>query len=289
MRKETTRKRVMLNVKKFSRGDLRIEDAGPTAYVLSSVAHYGVRALLPKRIHRDAAQVHDEYNHERFEYWKQNLTADDYIFGDNELERWVVIDHKLVRGTIRDVRERLLPRLRDRVATYSKPGDLVVEFGAGTGRNLAYLARELPDRRFLGFELTPKSVEDAREILGKFGIPVQMKVQDVTVPSDLQERAAVAYSVQALEQLPDTLSKKAIEQMSKLARNAIVCIEPIRELYPMSIRGIASRLRQYRADYLSKLPHYANELGLHVKKLERIGNSEHPLNEVSEMLVELGG
>ena len=273
--------------KRLKQGDLRIEDRGAAVYLWSSFAHYAVRALVPGKIRRDSKQVHDEYNHERFEYWKPQMSADEYIFGDSALERWIVLDGELVRGTVRDVRERVLPLLKERVEKYSKPGDLIVEFGAGTGRNLAYLARALPDRRYLGLELTPKSVEDARKTLAGFGLAVEMRVADMTKPPEPRVEAAVAYSIQALEQLPAGLSRLAIEQMSKAAKNAIVCIEPIRELYPTNLRGLTSRLRQRRADYLAGLPGHAADLGLNVVTKKRLGVAEQPFNEVCELLVEL--
>ena len=278
----------MVSLKRLTRADLRIEDRGATAFVLSCFAHYALRALLLRRTRRDVVHVHKEYNQgERHEYWKPSLTPDEYIFDNGELERWILLDYQLVRGTLRQVRERLLPRLKQRVAHYSKPGDLIVEFGAGTGRNLAYLARELPDRRYLGLELTPRSVEDARSMLSAAGVDVEMRIGDMTNPPKLDERAAVTFSVQALEQLPGAVSREALKQMAAYAQNAVVCIEPIRELYPRDVRGLTSRLRQYRADYLVGLPQHAKDLGLNVVKLERIGLAENPLNEVCELLVEL--
>jgi len=269
------------------RGDLRVEDRGPTAFVWSSFAHYALRAVLLKPVHRDDQYVHHEYGRgERHEYWKASLSPDEYIFDDDRRQRWILLDDKLVRGTLRAVRERLLPILAERVRRYSQPGDLVVEFGAGTGRNLAYLARELPDRRYLGLELTPRSVEDAQRMLKMCGVEVEMRVADMTSALELPARGAIAYSIQALEQLPGDRSRAALENMAKWARNAIVCIEPIRELYPKSIRGWTSRLRQYRADYLVGLPNHAKALGLNVVKLERIGLAENPLNEVCELLIE---
>ncbi|HEY1813784.1 MAG TPA: class I SAM-dependent methyltransferase [Kofleriaceae bacterium] len=274
-------------MKQLIRGNLRIEDRGPAAYVWSSLAHYGLRALLPKRS-RDTTVVMNEYNHERDEYWKpqHQLSVDDYVWGDRERERWILLDHELGRGTLRQVRERLLPRLKQRVEQYSAPGDLVVEFGAGTGRNLAYLSLELPDRKYLGLELTPRSVDDAHAMLRRFGLPVEMRVADVTAALDVP-RAAVAYSVQALEQLPSTVSRAALANMAKIASRAIICFEPIRELFPKNMRGFAARLRQYRADYLSGLPQHARELGLDVVTAKLAGFAEHPLNELSELVIEL--
>ncbi len=268
------------------RGDLRIDNRGPTAFVWSSFVHYGVRALLRRPVKRDRQFVTEEYNHARDEYWKRSLSFDDFVYGNASIPDWTLIDHKPKRAPQAEVRRRLLPRLRERIASYSKPGELVVEFGAGTGRNLAYLARELPNRKYLGLELTPRSVEDAREQLAALDSPVEMRVADVTQPTGVI--GAVAYSVLALEQMPNTISREALRQMAATAATAVICFEPIRELYPISIRGLTSRLRQYRADYLKNLPQHARELGLNIAVLERSGLGNSALNEMCELVIENG-
>src|SRR6185503_15130709 len=113
----------MVSLKRLRRRDLRITDRGPTAFVLSSLAHYGLRALLLPRVRRDTAFVTNEYNHDhRDEYWKPALSLDDFIYGNAEEQGWVLIDDQLKYATLHDVRTQFLPRLRDRVARYSKPG-----------------------------------------------------------------------------------------------------------------------------------------------------------------------
>jgi SAM-dependent methyltransferase len=277
----------MVDLKRIARGDLRILDRGPTLYVWSSFAHYGVRALLMPRVRRDKEFVTNEYNNDRDEYWKPTLSEDEFIYGDAQTPIWVLIDDKLSRATLRDVRTHVLPRLRDRIASYSKAGDLIVEFGAGTGRNLAYLARALPDRRYLGLELTPRTVEEAKRTLAAYNLSVEMQIADVTQPIQLETKAAVAFSVLALEQLPGTLSRDALKQMAASANNAIICLEPIRELFPRSVRGLASRFRQYRVDYLKGLPGHARELGLRVVVEQRTGLAHNPMNETCELVIEL--
>jgi SAM-dependent methyltransferase len=274
-------------IKRFFRGDLRIENGGSMTYLVSSFAHYGLRALIPGRLRRDATVVYNEYNHERYEYWRSELSFDDYVFGDSEHERWIVLDDMLVRGTFHAVRSRVLPRLAEAVTRYSRPGDLVIEFGAGTGRNLAYLARVLPDRRYLGLELTPRTVEDARVIMARFGLPIEMRVADITKPVTLDRPAAISYSYHAIEQLPDTTSRLALEQMAACTTSAVVCFEPIRELYPRSLRGLTARLRHGRADYCSGLIEHAKALQLNVSQCQRLGLSENPWNETSELVIEL--
>ncbi len=280
----------MVNLKRLRSGDLRIDELGPTVYLLSAFAHYGIRALLRPPVKRDTAFVTNEYNHDhRDEYWKPALSVDDFIYGNAVDQVWVLIDNQLMRGTVHDVRKHLLPRLCDRVAKYSKPGDLVVEYGAGTGRNLAYLARALPDRKYLGLELTPRSVEDARKTMKQFDLPVEMEVADVTQPFAFKTRPAVGYSVLALEQMPNTVSRDAIKQMSSAATSAVICFEPIRELYGYTLRGITSRLRQYRADYLGGLPKHARDLGLRIVVEQLSGLAHNPLNEMCELIIETQG
>lgn len=280
----------MVSFKRLRRGDLRIDELGPTVYLLSAFAHYGVRALLRPPVKRDTEFVTAEYNHDqRDEYWKPELSADDFIYGNARDVGWVLIDNQVERRTERAVREHLLPRLRDRVARYSKPGDLVVEYGAGTGRNLAYLSRALPDRKYLGLELTPRSVENGRRLMSEHGLAVEMQVADVTKPYAFATPPAVGYSVLALEQMPGSVSRSAIEQMAAAATRAVICFEPIRELYGYSLRGITSRLRQYRADYLGGLPKHARELGLKIVVEELSGLAHNPLNEMCELIIETGG
>jgi len=276
----------MVDLKRLRRGDLRIEDHGRAAYVWSAFAHYGLRALLGRRVRRDAAFVTDEYNNVRDEYWKPSTSLDDLIFGDDEHPTWILVDDQLTRGTLRDARMKLLPRLKDRIAANSKPGDLVVEFGAGTARNLAFLARELPDRRYIGLELTPRTVASAQQLLRDHDLPVEMRVADMTKAVGLEGQAAVAYSVLALEQLPHTSSRDALQQMAATATRAVICFEPIRELFPYSVRGLASRFRQYGADYLAGLPGHARSLGLKIAVEQRTGIAQNALNEICELVIE---
>ena len=129
-------------------------------------------------------------------------------------------------------------------------------------------------------------MDDARKQLAALNLPVEMRVADVTHPLDLDKQAAVAFSVLALEQLPGTLSRDALAQMAATASKAIICLEPIRELFPYSIRGLTARLRQYRADYLSGLPAHARSLGLRVVVQERTKLAHNPLNEIGELVIE---
>jgi SAM-dependent methyltransferase len=271
---------------RLRRADFRIENRGPTVFLLSSLAHYGVRALVPRGITRDANHVLTEYNHGRQELWKTDLSLAEYVFGDNRTRQWILKDDRVQQGTERDVREPLLSRLVDHVRRNSDVGDTIIEFGAGTARNLAHLARTLPDRKYLGVELTPNTVDEARSLLARFGLPVELMVGDITSVT-LDCTAAVSYSFHALEQLPGARSRDALARMAAVTTRSILCLEPIRELYEMSLRGIASRLRQARADYLQNLRDHAIELGLDVASARRLGMGRNPLNETCELTIRM--
>ena len=51
-----------------------------------------------------------------------------------------------------------------------KPGNKVLDVGAGTGALTLLLARNLPEVSFLGVDLTPSMVTDATEQASKLGI-----------------------------------------------------------------------------------------------------------------------
>jgi hypothetical protein len=108
----------------------------------------------------------------------------------------------------------------------------------------------------------------------------------VTQPIDLGVRASVAFSMLAIEQMPGALSKQAIDQMIRTGARSLVCFEPLRELYPRSLRGLVARLRHYRASYLTGLTKYVRTLNLNIVVERRTGLAYNPFNEICELVLE---
>lgn len=269
--------------------DLRVIDRGPLAYTWSSLAHYGLRAALSRRVDRNASQVSAEYDGQaRSDLWKPDLSLQELIFGDDQQEKWISVDGKLQRGTTRECRRYLLNRLETRILELLPEGrGTVVEFGCGTGRNLFYLAEAMPELTLIGIELTPKTVEYARGVAKENGLDVMFLLGDMTAPPTLDTEVDVAYSVHALEQLPRTFDR-AVNAMRGMARRGLVFFEPVHELFPKNALGLAGRFRIYNADYLNGLHRYLSRSNANIVDAHPMSMAGHPLNPTIEILVRTG-
>lgn len=269
--------------------NLRVEHRGPFLYGVSSFAHYGLRAALRKRVQRDVAQVMNEYDHEsRTEHWKAETGVEDLILGDDRTEKWIIKDSKAVRGTVREAREYLLDRLAARIEDLLPEGrGTVVEFGCGTGRNLLYLARRFPNLHLIGIEITPKTVERARRTAEKHGLRVTFLEGDMTSPPEIEGAVDVVYSVHALEQLPRDFGR-AVDSMLDLAQRGVVFFEPVHELFPRTLLGMAGRFRIYNADYLNGLLTYLKQGGARIVDAKAMTTAGYPLNHTTEVVVRTG-
>lgn len=261
--------------------DLRLKQFGPGVYTVSNLVHYLARSGFPARS-RDQRVVLDEYNGARPELWKEELTYEELVFGSQQ-KTYVLLDDVVQIGTAYQVRQRLVDLLIAAVGKLCESKSTIVEFGSGTGRNIFALAKALPACHFMGFELTPQSVQYSKDRAQEWGIEnVEFRVGDMTADLDIPKQTDVIFSVHALEQLPGQSVRAAISQMIGKANRGVVLHEPIRELYPQNVRGWASRLRMKRADYVSgileeiTIPHTAKRLGI----------GHNPFNETCEVIVQ---
>jgi SAM-dependent methyltransferase len=273
-------------MERLKAGDLRVENRGALLFTASSFMHYGLRAMLGKRVQRDVSQVMEEYDREtRREHWKPDIDVDDLILGDDRSERWILRHSKLDRGTTRDARRYLLERLATNIAELLPDGSgTVVEFGCGTGRNLFYLAQRFPRLDLIGVELTPKTVEGARAVARDNGWEITFLVGDMTSPPEISREADVVYSVHALEQLPRSF-RLAVDAMLSLASRGLVFLEPVHELFPPTMLGLAGRFRIYNADYLNGLLGYLKEKDANIVKAHALATAGYPLNRTTEIVV----
>jgi trans-aconitate methyltransferase len=167
-----------------------------------------------------------------------------------------VIDGKLTLGqeAEREVRSRILVRLRQVVERYDAHS--VMEIGSGTGRNLIYLKAQLPDLAIVGLELSPASVQTARDAAQRFGMDGTFAVQDMTAD---WKRAPVdlCFSIHAIEQIPAGAAA-VVERMRQHSRRAVVVWEPLPDLLSgMPRRAVEQRIRaldRLRAGAFDELP-----------------------------------
>jgi SAM-dependent methyltransferase len=266
--------------------DLRVLDRGALAYTLSNTLHYGLRVVLGQQIRRDQSYVRDEYDvSKRSEHWRDSFSFDDLVYSDDVTEKWILKDEKLVVGTDRDVRVHLLDRLRSRIQELLPDGNgRVVEFGCGTGRNLFFLAKTFPNLELVGLELDAGSAEHARAVAQREKLDNITFIQgDMTADLGNIGKADVAYSVHALEQLPKDFVK-AVDNMVRIARKGIVLFEPVHELFPRTLRGLAARFRVRNANYLDGLLTYLrNKPEVELRFAEAMRTVGNPLNQTSEI------
>jgi SAM-dependent methyltransferase len=269
--------------------DLRVLDRGGFAYTVSNALHYGLRAALRRQVTRDVKFVEEEYHvSKRGEHWRPQLSLDDLIYSDDTTQKWILKDGKLVVATDRVAREYLLARLSERIREFLPDGrGKVVEFGCGTGRNLFYLARTFPNLELAGLDLSESSIEHARQIAKQEGLNVKFEAADVTVDCSRFGQADVVFSVHALEQIPH-LFTRAMENMAAMAKRGIILFEPVHELFPRSLRGLAARFRLRNANYLDGLLQHVEaspKLSVaHAAAMPTVGN---PLNQTCELVVKV--
>lgn len=206
------------------------------------------------RYRRTPDAVRDEYEPQRAEFLERFRNSawslDEYIMheaGDQLDRRYFfanVIDGELVQGGEEQVRQRLLDRLGAAVEMYEASS--VIEVGSGTGRNLFFLKNRLPYLSITGLELSPTSVEAAREAAIRYGLDARFEICDITKPWPV-DAADVVFSVHAVEQIPN--SEPAIQAMIRHARKGVVLYEPLPDLWS-GLPGFAGRLR---ASYLDRI------------------------------------
>lgn len=269
-----------------------------THFLLNSLAfHSAYLVTRPFRSGlRSAATVQKNYDAERSKQMSQleNLSWDEYVFFSKSLNDFIVLDDKMIWGALRTARCRLLDRLVETVRTRVKPGQTVVEFGSGDGRNLLYLRTLFPDIHFVGLELSPSSVQLSTLAAQKFQVTgVEFYQADASKPLSVElggRDVGLVYSSFALEQMP-RIFEDAILNMFGLSPSSIVLFEPVPEVWPHNLRGLVARLRVKAIDRLQNLPRIVQRLTrehpeFHLVKIERSGLAINPHTEMCEVVIE---
>jgi hypothetical protein len=272
-----------------------------SAFVCRALAYYGPRAIR-RRVQsvfnpgaatwRNAATVQAAYDAERAYTLERTATLDfdELVYGSADrfdavpVSDFVLLDDRVVWGPTRASRRFLIEHIASRVDDLVPPDGTVVEFGSGNGRNLLYLKSRFPDRRFVGLELSPVSVDLARHLSGQFGHPVRFEVADACAASlpHIPDRVDLAFSCHALEMMPRSFPR-AIDNMLALASHHVLFFEPVPELWPSNGRGLASRCRAYVMDrlrsFMPVLIARAAEAGWAIASAQRLETSTNPINE----------
>jgi len=245
-----------------------------------------------RQYRRDVEAVLREHLELSAEYataWKQHPPAvQAYLVSGAEDARGLhhrqIIDGNLVSGAMYEERTLLLNRVVRSVLSYNPT--VVAEFGCGIGRNLLAIKRCRPSVRCIGVELAAPAVELANMASEYYRLPLVVSAADITKPLRLQP-VDVCFSVQALEDIRD--SSLVFEQMRSCSLKAVVLFEPISELYPHSIRGLAARLRLRHLGRLANLYSYIRQCGYPVTQAKLLPHAGNALNPIAEVHVSRAG
>lgn len=241
---------------------------------------------------RSAAFVRENYDQERQtqldRFIAEPPSLDTYIFGDDADSDFVLLANRTIYGPLSAARRQVADTLLGLVAAHTAPGDVIIEFGCGDGRNLIYLNQKLPDRRYLGFELSPRSVDLCRAAASHYGCAVHFEAQDVTQPIETNlPQSRLCFSVHALEQMPRGF-QQAIRNMIATQPDTIVMLEPVHELYAWSIRGFLGCFRARVLDRLCGLPRFLRSLPFGAIDKMPLGYADNPLNETCAVVISCG-
>lgn len=274
-------------------------------FILRALAYYGARAIkrwligifnLKSQRWRDAKEVRAAYDAERgytLDHMDR-LTFDELVYGsadrfDQVREcDFVLLNDRIQWAPTRDSRRFLIQEIERRITELVPAGGTVAEFGSGSGRNLLYLKSCLPDRQFIGLELSPVSVQLARRLSARYEHPVRFEVanacESLPHPPTVPTHVDLAFSTHALEMMPRTFVR-AIDNMLSIASRHVLFFEPIPELWPSTPRGLASRARAYVMDrlrgFMPELRPRAASSGWMIAEAARLKTSTNPINETA--------
>lgn len=230
----------------------------------------GVKRLMLPLKDRTPSMVARQYD-PRFaslrERLQKGMTFEEYVFGGEE--QWLLLHNKVVWDMPNAMRRELLQILEERVSS-QLPQGVVVEFGCGSGRNLFYLKSKYPHLRCIGYELSAEGVALGREAAKKFNLEVEFHQANLSEAQPPASGKTLAYSFFSLEQMPRTFMR-AIETMASFSGGSVLCIEPLPELYPWSVRGIVARMRAIVIDHVRHVVGTLRRSGYRITEARALG------------------
>lgn len=165
---------------------------------------------------------------------------------------------------------------------YIEPGDTVLEVGVGEATTLAGVmkALRLTDIKPMGFDVSWSRIAVARDWVSQNGVSAALFVGDLFHIPLANESIDVVYTSHSLE--PNGGKEEcAIAELMRVARKAVVLIEPIYELASEQAR---QRMSEHR--YVKDLKKVAECLGATVVRYELLSLCSNPLNPSGVVLLE---
>ena len=237
---------------------------------LRSIAIDAAHKLL-KRRKRTRGQVEKDYEAGDWKReqddaaWLRNATLEDYADRAHlDREMRVTIGGTLRRMQARDYYRFRRLQLASIMEEYAKDADRLVELGSGTGAIIYELAASMPDKRFLGLDLSQRGIDVARTIADHYGVTRaefdRIDLLDAASPGYRHLEGATVFSHYCLEQLPratETIFRNVIAAGAK----RYIMVEPTFELLGKgSLRDLATWSYVLRQDYQRSIVKTAKKL-----------------------------
>lgn len=219
---------------------------------------YCINYLRGKGFKRDTELVYSIYEIRRFDQLKNYTfsTLDEYVFGSNtsklEESRWNLYDHKLEFSVGRKIYDKKYSLIEEKINSTNV--EYIVELGSGGGRNILHLAKKFPQKKFVGIELSPASVDLSKKAAKTFNINnVEFYARDLTQKptyEDLIKSSSLVFSLHCLEEMP-RIFKIPINLLKEKKVKNILFLEPAFIFQPK--RHILELLRLLRVVYHDRL------------------------------------
>lgn len=165
---------------------------------------------------------------------------------------------------------------------YVKPGDAVLEVGVGEATTLAGVmnAIGLADIKPMGFDVSWSRILVAKDWISQTRVSANLFVGDLFHIPLANDSIDVVYTSHSLE--PNGGEEdRAIAELLRVARKAVVLVEPIYEL-----ASEQARQRMSEHHYVKGLREVAERLGAKVAKYELLELCSNPLNPSGVVLLE---
>lgn len=224
-----------------------------------------------KRIEEDTQKIGAKERESVWERgWRESL--DEYVRSNFDIKRLVpkfIRPNQAVRWQqqyvfpatenfeldyVEVLREWLFP-------TYFSEVDTIHEFGCGTGFNLLALARIYPEKKMVGSDFVPASVELVNKIAEKQSLNLHGHIFDMIHPNENYEIAknSGVLTFGSLEQLAGKF-ENFIDFLLRKKPQICVHIEPTIELYDENVLSdyLAIRFQSKRGYTKGLLPHLTN-------------------------------
>ncbi len=161
-----------------------------------------------------------------------------------------------------------------------KKGAIIIEFGFGDGCNLFYLKSKYPEVSFIGFELSEVSTDLAKKASQKYNVKVDFYKADISknIP---KMKADAVFSCHGLEMMPRIFTG-AVKNMLQASENVLLLT--IEDFWPLTLRGIISRMRVKSLDRLSGLVDWCEKNAL-ILDYHPLPDSLNPLNQTVYMSI----